>query len=77
MSTTALVLLGTLLRVRKLAKLGRVEIVVSPLVFDRVVVVAALVIMGRIFLRALYSLKVAQVQVLYLDYFASTMVDLI
>ena len=58
MRPSAFVPFGAFFSVGKFAKLRRVEVVISPLVLDRVVVVAGLVVVGSILPWALYPLEV-------------------
>lgn len=60
----------------KLAKLRSVIVIVSAFILDRVVEVAALVIMRRIFLVALYSLEIGQVKVLDIYWFLCPVMEL-
>lgn len=66
MRPPALVLLGAFFSVCKLAQLWGVVVIISSLVLDGVVVIAALVIVCRILLKTLYSFEVLQIQVLQL-----------
>jgi hypothetical protein len=58
MRPSAFVSFGAFFSVGKFAKFWRVQVVISPLVFDRVVVVAGLVVVGSTLPRALYPLEV-------------------
>ena len=58
MRPTAFVPFGAFFCVGKFAKFWSVEVVISPLVLDRVVVVAGLVVVGGILPWALYPLEV-------------------
>ena len=59
MSSTALISLRTLLCVCKLAQFRSVIVVISSFIFDGMIIVAALVIVRRIFLRALDPFEVS------------------
>jgi hypothetical protein len=74
-STTPL-FLGTFLRFSELAELWRVVIIISPLVFDRVVVIATLVIVWCILFRTFDPLEVRKIQMFDCHGLASTMVGL-
>jgi hypothetical protein len=75
-STPASVFLRTPLCVSELAQLRRVEIIISPLVLDRMVVVAAFVVVSCIPFWTFNHLEVFQIQVLNKNRFSSAVVRL-
>lgn len=77
MRSPTFILFRALLGIGKLTELWGVVIIVSPLIFYRMVVIAALVVVRRIFLRALDSFEIAQVQVLDLHDLSSPVMHLV
>jgi len=63
MRSTAFISFWAFFSVREFAKLRSIKIVISPLVFNGVVIVAGLVIMRSILSRAFYSLEILKVKV--------------
>lgn len=76
MGSSASLPLRTFFGLRELTKLRRVAVVVSSLVFNGVVVVAAFVVVRCILFRTLDPFKISEVKVLDYHRFAGSMVGL-
>jgi hypothetical protein len=59
----------------ELTKFRGIEVIVSPLVFDRVAKITAFVVVRCIFLVALYSLEISKIQVFDVNRFSSAVME--